>query len=198
MIKAGVTGGIGSGKSTLCDIFRDHGACVLNADDLAKELMQEDPAIRRKLVETFGEQAYNEEGRLNREYLAEQAFGRDRVEELNAIVHPAIPEAADTVMKEAEAKGCELFVYEAALLLQNLRPAHLDYIILVLADEKKRIRRVQKRDKVDREPVVDRMEKQQDFEQLKHLADIVIYNNGTLEEFIQKAEELYYDILTSK
>lgn len=198
MIKVGVTGGIGSGKSTLCDVFQQHGAYILNADDLAKKLMQEDPQIRQELIDTFGAQSFKENGSLNRDYLAEEAFGRDRVEELNAIVHPAIPEAADQVMNEASDKGYDVFVYEAALLLQNLRPDHLDYVILVLADKESRITRVQNRDQVDREPVLDRVEKQQDFENLKHLADVVIYNNGTLEEFRKKAEELYYEILIPK
>lgn len=198
MIKVGVTGGIGSGKSTLCKIFQKHGAFVLNADDLAKKLMQQDPEIQEKLKSTFGKKSYKEDGSLNREYLAEEAFAKGRVEELNAIVHPAIPKAADQAMKEAAEGGYDLFVYEAALLLQNLRPDHLDYVILVLADQEARIRRVQERDQVEREPVLDRVEKQQNFEELQHLADIVIYNNGTLEEFEEKARELYYEILIPK
>lgn len=198
MIKIGVTGGIGSGKTTLCQVFQNHGAYLLNADDLAKKLMREDPGIRKKLMDTFGMESYKVDGSLNREYLAEQAFGNDRVEELNAIVHPAIPKAAEATMEEAAAEGYEMFVYEAALLLQNLRPDELDYIILVLADETARVDRVQKRDKVERELVLDRMEKQQDFESLTHLADRVVYNNGTLEEFKQKADELYYEILIKK
>lgn len=198
MIRVGVTGGIGSGKTTLCKVFQSHGAYLLNADDLAKKLMREDPGIRKKLMGTFGKESYKEDGSLNREYLAEQAFGNDRVEELNAIVHPAIPKAAEATMENAAAEGYEMFVYEAALLLQNLRPDELDYIILVLADEAARVDRVQKRDKVERELVLDRMEKQQDFESLIHLADRVVYNNGTLEEFKQKAVELYYEILIKK
>jgi len=198
MIKIGVTGGIGSGKTTLCRVFQNHGAYLLNADDLAKKLMREDPKIRKKLTATFGEESYGEDGSLNREYLAEQAFGKDRVGELNAIVHPAIPQAAEAIMDKASAEGYEMFVYEAALLLQNLRPDELDYIILVLAEETARVDRVQKRDGIERELVLDRMEKQQDFESLTHLADTVVYNNGTLEEFKQKAEELYYEILIKK
>ncbi len=198
MIRVGVTGGIGSGKTTLCKVFQNHGAYLLNADNLAKKLMRENPEIREKLIGTFGKESYKEDGSLNREYLAEQAFGNDRVEELNAIVHPAIPKAAEAIMEKAAAEGYEMFVYEAALLLQNLRPDELDYIIIVLADETTRVDRVQKRDKVERELVLDRMEKQQDFESLTHLADRVVYNNGTLEEFKQKADELYYEILIKK
>jgi dephospho-CoA kinase len=198
MIKVGITGGIGSGKSTLCEIFQEHGAYVLNADNLAKSLMREDPNIKEQIINTFGADAYNKDGSLNREYLAEQAFGKDRVKELNAIVHPAIPAAVDNIMEKAETEDYKMFVYEAALLLQNLRPKVLDHVILVLADQDIRVKRVQERDRVKRELVLDRVEKQQDFEQLKHLADKVIYNNGSLDEFRRNAEKLYYEILTPK
>ncbi|NGP76322.1 dephospho-CoA kinase [Balneolaceae bacterium YR4-1] len=196
MVRVGVTGGIGSGKTAFCNILKKHGAYVLNADDLAKKIMAEDPAVKEELVDTFGRDSYKKDGRLNREYLAEQAFQNDRVEELNNIVHPRIPLKTEEIMEKAEQAGYEVFVYEAALLLQNLRPNHLDYIILLLADKEKRIGRVQQRDKVNKELVVDRMEHQQDFSTLKHLADIVIENNGSLQELEEKAERIYYDILT--
>lgn len=196
MVRVGVTGGIGSGKTAFCNVLERHGAYVLNADDLAKKIMNEDPKVKRELIDTFGPESYGEDGSLNRQYLADQAFQNDRVAELNRIVHPRIPSKAEEIMDHAEQNGYEVFVYEAALLLQNLRPNHLDYVILLLADKEKRIGRVQIRDNVDKEPVVDRMEHQQDFEKLKHLADIVIENNGTLEELEDKAERVYYDILT--
>lgn len=198
MIRVGVTGGIGSGKTTLCEVFQDLGAYVLNADDLAKKLMNENSAIRQKIISIFGKDSYRNDGSLNREYLADQAFRAGRVEELNAIVHPEIPGATEVIMEKASSDGYEVFVYEAALLLQNLRPNELDYIVLVLADEDVRVQRVQKRDDVERELVLDRIEKQQDFHKLTHMADRVIYNNGTLKEFKKKVEELYYEILMHK
>lgn len=99
-------------------------------------------------------------------------------------------------MAKAEKEGYDVFVYEAALLLQNLRPDSLDYVVLLLADKEKRINRVQERDRVKKELVIDRMQHQQNFEELTHLADIVIENNGTLEELEVKAEKVYYEILT--
>ncbi len=197
MVRIGVTGGIGSGKTVLCNVFQKHGAYILNADDLAKRIMVEDPAVKQGLKETFGADSYYDDGRLNREYLAEQAFQNNRVEELNRIVHPRILPYAEEIMQKAESEGYKVFVYEAALLLQNLRPDHLDYVILMLADKEKRIQRVQERDGVNKELVVDRMQHQQNFEKLTHLADFVIENNGTLEELEEKAERVYYDILTA-
>ena len=197
MVRIGVTGGIGSGKTVLCNVFQKHGAYILNADDLAKKIMVEDPAVKKDLVKTFGADSYYDDGRLNREHLAEEAFQNNRVEELNRIVHPRIPPNAEKIMQKAETEGYEVFVYEAALLLQNLRPDHLDYVILLLADKDKRIQRVQERDGVNKELVVDRMQHQQNFEELTHHADFVIENNGTLEELEEKAERVYYDILTA-
>lgn len=195
MVKVGVTGGIGSGKTTLCRVFEKHGAYLLNADDLAKKIMVEDPHVKEEIISVFGKQSYKKDGSLNTDYLAEEAFAKGRVKELNEIVHPEIPKASETVMAEASEQGHEVFVYEAALLLQNLRPKQLDHIVLVLADEEERIKRVQQRDQVERELVLDRMEKQQDFTSMKHLADTVVYNNGTLEDFLKKCEALYYEIL---
>lgn len=196
MVKVGITGGIGSGKTVFCNIFESHGAYVLNADELAKNIMVENPSVKKEIIDTFGAKSYKKDGSLNREYLAEQAFNKDRVEELNDIVHPRIPKTASQLMNKAEKEGFDVFVYEAALLLQNLRPENLDYVILLLADREKRIRRVQERDGVKKELVIDRMQHQQNFEELTHLADIVIENNGTLEELEAKAEKVYYEILT--
>lgn len=196
MVKVGVTGGIGSGKTAFCKTLEELGAYILNADDLAKKIMTDDPGVKKELVDTFGPDSYQQDGSLNREYLAKQAFQKDRVDELNSIVHPRIPGKTKEIMEEAERNGFEVFVYEAALLLQKLRPDHLDYIILLIADEEKRIDRVRQRDRVSKELVIDRMEYQQDFQKLKHLADIVIENNGSLQELEDKARRIYYDILT--
>lgn len=195
MITIGITGGIGSGKSTVAELWRSLGAYVLHADDVAKRLMVEDPEIRKEIVAAFGRQAYHKDGSLNRVYLAEEAFAKGKVRQLNTIVHPRIPAETKRIMDWAEREGYPVFIYEAALLLQKGRPDYLDYIVLVLADEQKRLRRVISRDETDRQSVADRMDKQQDFSRLKHLADVIIENNGTLHELKSKAGQ-YYKVLT--
>ncbi len=191
MIKAGITGGIGSGKTTVCDVWKNLGAYVLNADDLAKRVMASDSRVKQQLIETFGERSYLDDDTLNRDHLAREAFKKGRVDELNRIVHPRLPDAARREMENAESDGYKVFIYEAALLLQNLQPGLLDYIVLVLADEEARIRRVQRRDNVKAEDVSTRISKQQDFEEAVAKADIVIRNNGTLEELETKAKDVY-------
>lgn len=157
--------------------------------------MTNNAPVKQALIEAFGKKAYQPDGSLNRVYLAQQAFEEGRVKELNAIVHPHIPQEVALLMKSAEDRGFDVAVYEAALLLQNLRPDNLDYIVLVLADEGRRTRWVRKRDGAKREQVLDRIDKQQDFEELTHLADIVIKNDGTLEELKEKARNVYQQFM---
>ncbi|HET6527905.1 MAG TPA: dephospho-CoA kinase [Balneolaceae bacterium] len=196
MKTVGITGGIGSGKSTVCDVWAELGAYVLNADELAKRVMAENSKAREELIESFGEESFRADGSLNREHLAAEAFERGRVKELNAIVHPKLPEATLAEMKKARQNGHDVFVYEAALLLENLETYDFDYIVLVLADERHRLERVQKRDDSSPEEIKQRMNKQRNFEESTEQVDFIIYNNGTLAELEKKAKELYQNFLT--
>ena len=198
MKKIGITGGIGSGKSTVCQVWQNEGAYVINADDLAKELIVNNKIIKQELIKAFGQQTYHPDGSLNRTYLAEQAFEKGRVEELNAIVHPHIPAEVSRLMENADKQGVNVAVYEAALLLQNLRPHDLDYVVLVLADEERRIQWVKNRDGVEPSKVVDRIKKQQNFEELTHRADYVIKNEGSVEALKNKADILYHKFTSAK
>lgn len=191
MISVGITGGIGSGKSTVAEIWESLGAKVVFADDLAKELMRTDPSLRHKLTETFGKETYHPDGSLNKPHLIEEAFHNDRVEDLNSIVHPAIRREAQKLINQAERNGTEMFVYEAAILLNEGRPDYLDFVVLVTSDQVNRLARVSERDSVDESDVAARMAKQPDFESLTHLVDYSIENNGTLEDLREKANSLY-------
>lgn len=195
MVTIGITGGIGSGKSTVAKLWGSLGAYVLNADDLAKKMMSENDQIREEIIAAFGKKSYNDDGSLNRLYLAEEAFAKGRAPELNQIVHPRIPEEAKRIMAQAKKEGYTMFVYEAALLLQKGRPKYLDYVVLVLTDKDKRLERVMGRDDASQQEIMDRMNMQQDFSELMELADILIDNNGSLKELKMKAGQ-YYQVLT--
>lgn len=191
MIKIGVTGGIGSGKTTFCKKLEELGAYVLYADDFAKELMVSDGELVQSIKNTFGTKAYHADGSLNRQFLADEAFAKGRVEELNKLVHPVLWQRADQLIKEKEEEGVQVFVKEAAILLNNGRPEDLDYVILIQADEQERINRSVERDQSNPEKVKNRIKKQVDFNQKKELADFIISNNGTIEALEAEAERIF-------
>ena len=195
MISVGITGGIGSGKSTVARIWESLGAEVVFADDLAKELMRTDPVLRQKLKDTFGKKTYNPDGSLNKPHLIKEAFQKNRVKELNSIVHPAMRIEIQNLITQADKTGAELFAYEAAILLNNGRPDYLDLVVLVTSDRNSRLARVSERDSVNEEEVAARMGKQPDFATLTHLADYIINNNGTLDELREKSVNLYQELI---
>lgn len=197
MITVGITGGIGSGKSTVASVWSELGATVVYADDLAKKLMRTDPQLKQKLLDLFGEETYLESGELNKPHLIREAFHNERVEELNKAVHPAVRKKIVEMIREAKKNHSEsgVFAYEAAILLNNGRPEYVDKVLIVLSDSQLRQERVSRRDSVEAADVIARMNQQPDFRKLTHLADYVIENDGTLEELREKAESLYSKLI---
>lgn len=195
MKKVGVTGGIGSGKTTLCRVWENLGAAVYYADDAAKRLMVHDHELVSNLKEAFGEETYYADGSLNKNHLIREAFEKGRVDTLNELVHPAVAKDFKAFVKKAESENRKIVVKEAALLLIGGRPEGLDEIVLILSDKKNRIERVVERDDVTGKEVENRDAKQPAFDQLTHLADYLLTNDGTREELEEKAEKLYIRIL---
>lgn len=195
MITVGITGGIGSGKTTVATIWKEMGARVIYADDLAKEIMGRDHSVKQQLIQTFGSKTYTPAGALNKPHLIKEAFQKNRVEELNSIVHPVIRREIKSLIESAKHNGVKLFAYEAAILLNEGRPDYLDVVVIVTGHKNTRLKRVTKRDKISEEAVTERMAKQPDFESLTHLADYTIENNGTLTELEQKAINLFNELI---
>ena len=189
----GVTGGIGSGKTTVCGFLEEQGARVFYADIEAKRLMQEDPDLRAAIVEAFGEGAYDEEGGLDREYLAGRVFGdEEQLERLNAIVHPHVFEAFEAAKEQAKEEDLSLLVHEAALLFEAGGDAHVDVTAAVVAPDADRIDWVTERDDVTPEQVQARMQHQLPQDELRARADYVIENDGSLNDLRRKSVELYW------
>lgn len=197
MIAIGITGGIGSGKSTVARIWGELGARVVYADDLAKQLMRTDPELKLMLRKVFGENTYTKSGDLNKPHLIQEAFHKERVEELNNVVHPAVKKKIQAMILNAKQEMSKngVFAYEAAILLNKGRPEYVDKVLIVLSDDQLRKERVARRDSVDVSEVKARMTKQPDFKELTHLADFIIENNGTLEELEEKARSLYSELI---
>ncbi len=157
MYKVGITGGIGSGKSTVCAILAEFGVAVYDSDSRAKRLMNEDNTLRERLVERFGSEVYCAEG-LNRIYLAERVFGNpEELKALNAIVHPAVMDDFDRWALEQEGS---YVVLESAILFEASLDKRVDVSVAVMAPEELRIERAMQRDGAQREQIVARMNNQ--------------------------------------
>lgn len=175
MIKIGITGGIGSGKSTVCKVFKVLGIPVFNADEEARRLMQEDKNLVEKIKELFGEEAYLN-NKLNRAKLAAMVFeNKDLLQKLNAVVHPAV---GKEFIRWAEKQTNQPYVIkEAAILFESNAHRGLDYVIAVSAPEKLRIERIMQRDGVSAEQVKQRMKNQWPERKKVQLADFVVVND---------------------
>ena len=171
-----MTGGIGSGKSTIAAIFQVLGIPVSFADQEAKRVMNEDPELRAAIIKKFGEETYAA-GVLNRKYLAGQVFSDPaKLEILNSLVHPATIREGRKWMQELGDRY-PYAIREAAILFETSAAGHLDFIIGVSAPATLRIHRTMQRDKITREEVLQRMKNQIDEEIKMRLCDAVIIND---------------------
>lgn len=191
MLRIGLTGGIGCGKTTVARVFETLGIPVYYADAAAKRLMNEDPAIRSSLIENFGKASYTDSGTLNRSYLASLVFeDPEKREFLNQLIHPATIADANQWLAKQQAPYA---LREAALLFESGAAEGLDYVIGVSAPISVRIRRVMKRDHLSEDDVKKRMATQlQDAIKLK-LCDFVIINDervGLLPQVLALHEKL--------
>jgi len=192
ILKIGITGGIGSGKSAVCDIFTRLGVQVLFADDIAKELSNTDSVIRKKLVELLGESAYQADGSLNRSLVAEKLFSNKSLQrKVEAVIHPRVEKEIIRRTKELAQSGKRMVIVEAALIYEAGLDKKLDAIVVVDADEAERISRVCKRDTILEDAVRSRIKAQIDAKKKSEKADYIIYNNGTLGELEFKVRFLY-------
>ena len=175
MIKIGITGGIGSGKSTVCRVFSLLGIAVYDSDSRARRLMQTDPDVVRRIEALFGDGIYRG-GTLDRKEAAARIFGDDSLRTaLNAIVHPAVE--AD-FLRWAERQTGHYVIQEAAVLFESGIWKHMDAIVAVTAPEAVRIRRVRRRDRCDENAVRARMTAQIGEEERIARSDYTIRNDG--------------------
>lgn len=184
----GITGGIGSGKTTACKIFEQLGVPVYYADNRAKELMVNDEMLKNRIIAAFGDEAYFN-GRLNRAYLAAQVFNsKEKLSVLNGIVHPAVADDFDQWLEQH--KHCDYVLKEAAILFESGAYQDVDISVLVIAPEQLRIERVMERDGATEEDVLRRMKNQWTQERKAKLADHIINNDGS-ELLIPQVLELH-------
>ncbi|WP_400079406.1 dephospho-CoA kinase [Winogradskyella sp. R77965] len=191
MVIVGLTGGIGSGKSTILRCFELQGIPVYIADDEAKALMNRSKVIKRKLIQLFGESAYKD-NKLNRPYLASKIFNdKHLLSKMNAIVHPKV---ASHFRRWLKKQNAPYIIKEAAIIFENNLEHQYDYIITVFAEEDLRIERVMKRDGASKEKIQAIISNQlSDAEKIKK-SDFVITNND-LDSAKEQAISIHQQLL---
>lgn len=190
MLKIGLTGGIGSGKTTIAEVFKQLGIPIYLSDNRAKALMLENESLRISIIRLFGNQAYVA-GELNTAYIAEKVFSNhEELKKLNAIVHPVLQEdfEAWSAMQQSP-----YIIKEAAILFESGANKGLDKVILVEAPKELKISRVVQRDNVTQEDVLARMDKQWSDEQKRALSDYIIINDekSSLLEQVLKLHDIF-------
>jgi dephospho-CoA kinase len=212
MLRVGLTGGLGSGKTTVAAIFRELGAAVMEADEVARRMMQPGEAVYAEIVRSFGPEVVRGDGTLDRKKLAKIAFAEGRLKELNTIVHPPVIAEQRRWMERLEREQPDaVAIYETALLFEASRAAgtqdwqkRFDRRILVIAPEPLRIARYVARmagsnpDEATRmaleQEARERMAAQMTDEEKMRLSDTIIRNDASLEEVRRQTEAVYREL----
>jgi dephospho-CoA kinase len=181
--KIGITGGIGSGKSTVCRLFKNLGVPVFIADVEGKKILNEEKEVKKVVKEQFGSDMYTADGSIDRLRMAQLVFNDPReLERLNQIVHPKVQEVFEEWVMEQE--HAPYVIKEAAILFESGAYYVLDKIVNVFAPKEQRIKRIMKRDGSSREDVLKRMRFQYSDEQRNQLSDYIIMNEDGDEDNI--------------
>ena len=179
MVKIGITGGIGSGKSYVSRLLTEHyGIPVYNTDSEAKRLMLSDEGIRRRLTALLGKEVYKSDGTLNKPLLANYLFADScHAGQINAIVHPQVK--ADFLKWADRQTGCEVVALESAILFESGFDNIVDKVVMVYAPVELRIRRVMLRDSTTEEKIRQRIVAQMDDKAKQERSDFIIFNDGS-------------------
>jgi len=198
MIVVGITGGIGTGKSTVGSYVKSKGFAFVSSDENAKQLMNSDKDLQSKLQEKFGKEVLSD-GKINASFLAKQLFGKEKEknrEFVNSLVHPRTIAMMMEQVEEFEQKGATIVFVESALLYEVSLDEGFDYVIVVDATEEVRISRVIERSRESREAIMERMNAQLSQKWKVQQADFVVDNNKTVQD-LYKTVDFLLSILPS-
>ena len=192
MLRVGLTGGIGSGKSTASQHFNSLGAYVINADEEAKNLISTNETVQNELIAEFGTDIIDGTGSVNKKKLARIAFqDQDHQQRLNSVVHPYIYNLIDKEFNQVLNVGKhDIFIVDGALIFESGYDVHLDYVIVVTAQLKNRMERALGRETLSREEILKRIEFQWPEKEKVNLADFVVHNDDTEKELHKNIESL--------
>lgn len=189
---AGLTGGIGSGKSTVAGMFVNLGARLIDADLLARQVVKPGEKAWNDILETFGNKVFQENGELDRDALAQIIFkDPDARRKLNSITHPRIGEEIVRLLDEYRAQDAAVVLIDAALLLESPATDWIKPVIVVTAPEQQKIDRLVQRDGISEEHARERIASQMSDEQRAEKADYVIENSGTIDDLEARVREIW-------
>ena len=195
MKKVLITGGIGSGKTTVCKMFDDIGVPVFYSDDASRRVVEDNKDVVNKIKDNFGDHLYID-GKLDRKALADIVFNdKDKLELINSIVHPVIHDMFDSWVEVNKVfKESEYVIEEVAIGIELGIQERFDYVIVITADEEDRISRVMKRDSCSRDKVIERMNNQiSDHDRSKHAHYVI--NNSEFPNAKCQVKKIHEDIL---
>lgn len=188
----GLTGGIASGKSTAAKILAELGAVVIDADQLARDVVRPGEPAYHAIVASFGNDVLNDDGTINRQALANIIFADPAARErLEAITHPAIARQAEHLLAELRSRGTRLAVYMAPLLIEAGVTGRVDEIWVVYVDRETQIRRLMYRDGLSKADALQRIASQMSMEEKRDLARVVIDNRGTEADLVRTIRETW-------
>ncbi|WP_294373155.1 dephospho-CoA kinase [uncultured Clostridium sp.] len=192
MIKIGLTGGIGTGKSTVSKILSEEKFKIIDADIIAREVLEKNPKILDIIRTQFGAGFFDWRGEFRRKEFGNHIFRfpKQRIK-YEGIIIPYIKEEIEEKFKEYEKKKEKVVILDAPTLIENNLHSEMDYVILVIADNSVQIKRIIERDKITKYDAVSRINAQMSVEQKKEFADIIIDNNGDLVE----TQKQVYDLI---
>jgi dephospho-CoA kinase len=193
MLKVGLTGGIGSGKSSVSALFSDWGSYIFDADSVAKEILNHNETAQGEIIAEFGTDILDGNNSIDKQKLARVAFQDENHQlRLNTIIHPYVFSEIDSKFDIILAKKeHEIFVVDAALIYESGADTHMDYVIVVTSHLRLRTQRVMERGGLTREEFLDRVDLQWPDEDKVHMADFVIHNNGTEKDLLEESKKVF-------
>jgi len=187
----GLTGGIGTGKSTVSAMLKAKGIMVIDSDQIAREVVEPGSKALAQIVAHFGQEVLLPDGRLNRKALGVRVFGNEEERKrLMEITHPAIFAETEKRISEAKKNGEALIVLDSPLLIETGRYKQTDLVVLVYADEETQLQRIMSRDNLTEEEARYRINAQMPIDEKRQFADIIIDNRGTIEELEVQVAQL--------
>ena len=193
MLKVGLTGGIGSGKSSVSALFSDWGSYIFDADSVAKEILNHNETAQGEIIAEVGTDILDGNNSIDKQKLARVAFQDENHQlRLNTIIHPYVFSEIDSKFDIILAKKeHDIFVVDAALIYESGADTHMDYVIVVTSHLRLRTQRVMERGGLTREEFLDRIDLQWPDEDKVHMADFVIHNNGTETDLLEESKKVF-------